>query len=61
MKRKEGKDKIFVKGKLIILEDNTEIKNFFTRTILAKEQLKEERIGGKKYFKEKYKFPRIII
>lgn len=29
MKRKEGKDKIFVKGKLIILEDNTEIKNFF--------------------------------
>lgn len=60
MKRKEGKDKIFVKGKLIILEDNTEIKNFFIH-ILTKEQSKEERIGGKKYFKEKYKFPRIII
>lgn len=56
MKRKEGKDKIFVKGKLIILEDNTEIKNFFTRTILAKEQLKEERIGGKNISKKNTSF-----
>lgn len=57
MKRKEGKDKIFVKGKLIILEDNTEIKNFFTRERTVQRRTNRR----KKYFKEKYKFPRIII
>lgn len=57
MKRKEGKDKIFVKGKLIILEDNTEIKNFFTRERTVQRRTNRR----KKYFKEKYKFPWIII
>ena len=57
MKRKEGKDKIFVKGKLIILEDNTEIKNFFTRERTVQRRTNRR----KKYFKEKYTFPWIII